>query len=173
MTAGWTWMASEAIIWSEHFRQEKIQMNGRDRSSGWKHAKLSGHKNEVMVAQLLDTNFSYRKEFLKRVNASEKSIRRITIGGLHETNVPSVLGRSTKSKTDLKITFDDEDTLNFSIKKSAAGQVYFLSAENFIQVFEKQFEIPVPESVRRAMRLFWAATGRKSGISSCRCAIRA
>lgn len=132
-------------------------MNGRDRSSGWKHAKLSGHKNEVMVAQLLDTNFSYRKEFLKRGNASEKSIRRITIGGLHETNVPSVLGRSTKSKTDLKITFDDEDTLNFSIKKSAAGQVYFLSAENFIQVFEKQFEIPVPESVRRAMRLFWAA----------------
>lgn len=48
-------------------------MNGRDRSSGWKHAKLSGHKNEVMVAQLLDTNFSYRKEFLKRVNASEKA----------------------------------------------------------------------------------------------------
>ena len=31
-------------------------MEHRDRASGWKHAKRSGHKNEDLIKELLDTD---------------------------------------------------------------------------------------------------------------------
>ena len=31
-------------------------MEQRDRAAGWKHAKLSGHKNEELVAELTQSN---------------------------------------------------------------------------------------------------------------------
>ena len=37
-------------------------MNRRNRSSGWKHAKLSGHKNEENIRDQLNNNKDFRKE---------------------------------------------------------------------------------------------------------------
>ena len=43
---------------------------GRDRATGWKHAKLSGHENESDVEQLFkDDNF--RAAFSKRLGIGE------------------------------------------------------------------------------------------------------
>lgn len=132
-------------------------MYGRNRSEGWKHAKLSGHENEVLVKELLDTNEGYAQDFLQRINLDDKVLVETSIGGLHEHNVDSVCGRKTKSKTDLKLYFSDETFSNVSIKKSLSGQVYFVRAKNFIDTFETQFDKQIPDSVCRAIYLFWAA----------------
>ncbi len=70
--------------------------------------------------------------------------------------MPSVNGNKTKSKTDLKVYLNSNDIVNVSIKKSLAGQVYFVRAGLFISTFEKQFNKIIPNSVRRAINLFWA-----------------
>lgn len=133
-------------------------MEYRDRASGWKYAKLSGHKNEDLVKARLDQDPEYAKALLARLGLVGETIRGTSIGGLHETNVPSVNGkRKTKSKTDLKIFLASGKRVNISIKKSLSGQVYFVRAGIFIDTFEKQFQKKIPESVKRAIKLFWAA----------------
>lgn len=132
-------------------------MEHRNRATGWQHAKLSGHKNEDLVKELLDANKDFQSYFLNRVNRSNELIMDTSIGGLHETNVPSVNGNKTKSKTDLKVFLSNRETINVSIKKSLGGQVYFVRAGLFISTFEKQFEKRIPDSVQRAINLFWAA----------------
>ena len=131
-------------------------MNKRDRRSGWKYAKQSGHENENCVKALLDSDLKYQKELMKRLGYPNENIISTSIGGLHETKVTSVLGKTTKSKTDLKIFCKSEKTINISIKKSSHGQVYFVKAKLFIEVYEKQFHEPIPDEVQRAICLFWA-----------------
>lgn len=133
-------------------------MEHRDRATGWQHAKLSGHKNEDMVKHLLDNDSTYAEHFLCRLGLRNERIRETSIGGLHETNVPSITGRrKTKSKTDLKIFLESGKEVNISIKKSLGGQVYFVRAGIFIETFEAQFKKVIPASVKRAINLFWAA----------------
>ena len=78
-------------------------MAHRDRATGWQHAKLSGHKNEDLVKELLDSDRDFQQHFLNKIDRAHATIKETSIGGLHETNVPSVNGRKTKSKTDLKV----------------------------------------------------------------------
>lgn len=132
-------------------------MGCRNRATGWQHAKLSGHKNEDLVKEQLDTNRDFQHNFLYRVGRSNATIIGSSIGGLHETNVASIHGRKTKSKTDLKVFLSTNETINVSIKKSLSGQVYFVKAPLFIDVFEKQFSTQIPTDVKRAINLFWAA----------------
>lgn len=132
-------------------------MEHRDRATGWQHAKLSGHKNENLVKIRLDTDEEFANSLLKRIGRPSANIVRTTVGGLHETNMPGVNGRKTKSKTDLKVYLDPNEVINISIKKSLAGQVYFVRAGLFIDTFEKQFNAQIPDDVCRAIKLFWAA----------------
>ncbi len=129
----------------------------RDRAAGWQHAKLSGHQNEALVKDLLDVNKNFQQHFLESINRPRASIIKTSIGGLHETNVPSVNGNKTKSKTDLKVYLHNNEIINISLKKSLGGQVYFVRAGLFINTFQKQFNTEIPASVQRAMNLFWAA----------------
>lgn len=132
-------------------------MESKNRASGWKHAKLSGHKNEELVKNLLDNNQEYANDFLISVGSYKSNLKGTSIGGIHETSVESVNGkRKTKSKTDLKIFLKSNDTLNISVKKSLSGQVYFVRAGLFIDTFEKQFLKSIPQNVKRAINLFWA-----------------
>lgn len=139
-------------------------MAQRNRATGWQHAKLSGHTNEARVKELLDNNVEYGQEFMTRLGLPSESIKSTSIGGLHETNVPGVLGKKTKSKTDLKIKCTSGKDINISIKKSLGGQVYFVRAGLFIKVFEKQFHKSIPSDVQRAIKLFWAAADDASAI---------
>lgn len=133
-------------------------MEQRNRAEGWQHAKLSGHENEELVKKRLDTDTAYAQAFLKRLGMPGEKIQKTEIGGLHETNVPSVNGkRKTKSKTDLKIYMESGRVINISIKKSLGGQVYFVGASLFIDTFEKQFGRIIPDPVKRGIQLFWAA----------------
>ncbi len=132
-------------------------MEHRDRATGWQHAKLSGHKNEDLVEALLDSDRDFQQHFLNRIARPNATIKETSIGGLHETNVPSVNGRKTKSKTDLKVYLSSNEVVNVSIKKSLTGQVYFVRAGLFIDTFERQFDAKIPADVQRAINLFWAA----------------
>lgn len=132
-------------------------MEYRDRPAGWKHAKRSGHENEDLIKERLDMDKQFQDCFLEKVNKSSAQITKTSIGGLHETSVPSVNGRKTKSKTDLKVYLDTKEVINVSIKKSLGGQVYFVRAGLFIETFEKQFKKKIPSDVQRAINLFWAA----------------
>lgn len=130
-------------------------MYQHDRATGWQYAKLSGHENENRVKKLLDRDMQFAKKLLQRLEI-ECNILNTSIGGIHETNVSGVTGRKTKSKTDLKLYLDSGKTINISIKKSMSGQVYYVKAVSFIEVFEKQFNKHIPESVKRAIKLFWS-----------------
>ena len=125
---------------------------GRDRATGWKHAKLSGHENESDVEQLFkDDNF--RAAFSKRLGIGE--IESATVGGLRETDVLSVFGDKTKSKTDLTIILKDGNTVNVSIKKSWGGQVYLIGVERFIDGFEKQFKKTIPSQIKELLYIYF------------------
>ncbi len=132
-------------------------MEHRNRATGWQHAKLSGHKNEDLVKMRLDTDENFSASLLRRLDRLDAHIIQTTVGGLHEKNVPSVNGRKTKSKTDLKVYLDTNEVINISIKKSLGGQVYLVKAGLFIDTFERQFKSKIPLDVCRAINLFWSA----------------
>ena len=58
-----------------------------------------------------------------------RAIASIEIGGLNEKNVPSVLGDTTKAKTDCVIVIG-EKTRNISLK-NGKGQVYLITLDRF------------------------------------------
>ena len=134
-----------------HIFSNKLNME-RNRAEGWQHAKLSGHKNEVAVMRLFDDK-DFCEKFAKRLGTSE--IVSATVGGLNEEDVACVLGGKTKSKTDLVLTLCDGKSVNISIKKSSAGQVYLISVDRFIEGYEKQYAVSIPNDIKDSLRLYF------------------
>lgn len=132
-------------------------LTGRDRASGWQHAKLSGHENEADVEQLFKDE-EFRDAFSKRLGIGE--IESASVGGLCETDVISVFGDKTKSKTDLTIILKNGKTVNVSIKKSAGGQVYLIGVERFINGFEKQFGKSIPIDVKELLYIYFYGSSK-------------
>jgi hypothetical protein len=129
-------------------------MSNRNRSEGWQHAKLTGHSNEQIIENLLNTDAQIRAALSARLNLKSK-IKTAVVGGLNETNVPDVLGTKTKSKTDLTLSLEDGSAVNISIKKSPNGQVYLIGVDRFLTGFEAQFGKKIPKDVERAIKLFF------------------
>lgn len=126
----------------------------RDRSEGWKHAKLSGHSNEDLIKNKLNADKNELANLGKRLGSS--SLTGIAdVGGLCEVSVKSVLGSLTKSKTDLIIKWDDRSCSKISIKKSQGGQVYLIRTSRFIDGYEKHFNEIIPNTVKEALYLFF------------------
>lgn len=133
-------------------------MEHRDRATGWKHAKLSGHENEALVDSLFANDTRYQHYFLDRLGKGNTRIISIDTGGLTEKNVPCIFpNEPTKSKSDMYIRLDDGRSLNISIKKSLGGQVYLIGIDRFIDGFELQFKKRIPSDVKRAITLFWGS----------------
>ncbi len=124
----------------------------RDRASGWRHAKLSGHENEVDVERLFDDD-KFNSEFSARLGIGK--IIKAKVGGRYETNVPSVIGHTSKSKTDLKLYIEDGSIVNVSIKKSWGGQVYLISVDRFIKGYENHFLTTIPDDIKDLMCLYF------------------
>lgn len=137
----------------------------RDRASGWKHAKLSGHKNEELVCDLLKTDLPTQKrlETVAKIDQNDKLVD-CDYGGLCETDVASIMGGKTKNKTDLTAVFASGKTLGVSVKKSLGGQVYLIKDGTFMRGMEKQYNITIPEKVKRAIQLFWGSAADVADI---------
>lgn len=129
----------------------------RDRSSGWKHAKLSGHSNEELVCTLLRNDLRQQERLLQTIGGPNAKIMRCDYGGLHEGNVPSIMGGTTKNKADITVLLDNGRKVGISIKKSLSGQVFLIRDENFMKGFELQYGAKIPENVRRAITLYWGS----------------
>ena len=126
----------------------------RDRAEGWKHAKCSGHQNEDKIRELIEKDLGIRNE-IKSVSKKEGNFTSIKETGIGETNVESILDDTTKSKPDIKIELDNQQTINISIKKSTGGQVFLISTDRFIRGYEKQYNEEIDKDIKKAIGLFW------------------
>ncbi|MCL2587003.1 MAG: hypothetical protein FWE31_02055 [Firmicutes bacterium] len=129
-------------------------MEKRNRSQGWRHAKLSGHENEKLLKQMLESGSG---NLLKALDTSREEIASIDIGGLNEKNIPSIFGDTTKSKTDCVIVIGDNKK-NVSLKKGN-GQVYLITPDRFIRGFQQQYKKIIPDIVKRGISLYWGTAG--------------
>lgn len=116
--------------------------------------KMSGHKNEEMIAEALNRNAAFRAHFCERIGVNESDFVAATAGGRCAPQVESVIGGKTAEKTDIRILWKGGSLTNISLKKDAAGQVYLVTARNFVAVYEAQYNVTVPDKVRRALALF-------------------
>jgi len=75
-------------------------------------------------------------------------------GGKHAKKEVSVLGGTTAGKTDVSVLWKDGSHTNISLKKCSAGQVYLVTAKNFVAAYEAQYHVIVPSKVCRALAFF-------------------
>jgi len=129
----------------------------RNRSEGWQHAKLTGHKNEKLIAELTETDKSVQKRLLDAAHITGCTIEKVSYGGLCESDVPSVLSGKTKSKTDMWLHLSNGNRLNVSIKKDTKGQVFLIGIDRFIEGFEIQYKKSIPSDVKRALSLYFGS----------------
>ena len=126
----------------------------RNRSEGWQHAKLSGHKNEENLTKIVKQDNEIQKRLLNAAHVQNATIIDIGYGGLCESDVDCCLGGKTKSKTDMWLNLSNGKRLNISIKKDEGGQVFLIGIDRFINGFELQYNKTIPSDVKRAIELF-------------------
>lgn len=132
-------------------------MEHRNRAQGWKHAKLSGHENERLVAELTENDITTQKRLLQCAHITDATVDRVEFGGLCETDVDCILGGKTKSKTDMWLFLSNGEKLNISIKKDEDGQVFLIGTERFIKGFELQYHKEIPNIIKRAFSLYFGS----------------
>ena len=129
----------------------------RNRAEGWQHAKLTGHQNEKLIAELTKNDALVQQRLLSCAHLSGVSIESVEYGGLCETDVECILGGKTKSKTDMWLHLSNGNRLNVSIKKDVGGQVFLIGIDRFIEGFETQYRKTIPDNVRRAISLYFGS----------------
>ncbi len=129
----------------------------RNRATGWQHAKLSGHENERLIADFTRQDKPTQERLLRAANLTGCEIIDVEYGGLYETNVVSVFGDKTKSKTDMRVYLSNGKHLNVSIKKDIGGQVFLIGIDRFIRGFEAQYHKTIPEDVKYAISLYFGS----------------
>lgn len=116
--------------------------------------KISGHRNEVLVAEELNKKKDFCAHFCQRVGRDKSDFMKAVADGKNAKKVSSVIGRKTVEKTDIRVEWKSGGFTNISLKKDAAGQVYLVSARNFVAAYEAQYNASVPKRVYRALELF-------------------
>lgn len=130
----------------------------RNREEGWQYAKLTGHKNEELVALLTQGDKEIQNRLLTCAHKTGCTITKVEFGGLCEKNVDCIFdGEKTKSKTDMWISLSDGSRLNVSVKKDEGGQAFLIGIDRFINGFEIQYLKQIPDSVKRAIRLYFGS----------------
>lgn len=157
------WQKDMAKISHIFLNKNKKMETGRNRSTGWQHAKLTGHINESNVEKLFsDDNF--KRNFCERIGILP--IEKVKVGGLYEKDVDCILGGKTKSKTDLQLELSNGSLINISIKKGLGGQVYLIGVDRFISGFEKQFNKKVPDDINEFLHFYFYGNEKTSQILS-------
>jgi hypothetical protein len=130
-------------------------VNGRNRSEGWTHAKLSGHALEDQLADALQRDSNLASGLHEDCfGVPEPRLPRVSGGGIAASHVECVLGGVTPSKADLRVAWPSGRSAGISLKKSEGGQVWLVTPERFFAGFERQFGRRVPDSVRLGLGLF-------------------
>lgn len=117
-------------------------------------AKNRGHINEKMIAESLSKDKEFLAHFCERVGRDPFEFKLAEAGGKSAKQELSVLGGTTQGKTDVVVEWNDGSRTNISVKMSAAGQVYLVTANNFINAYEAQYNVMIPCKVCRALAFF-------------------
>ena len=117
-------------------------------------AKTSGHENELLIAASLNADKEFRTHFCGRIGRDENEFVSAEAGGKNAKQEISVLGGKTAGKTDVSVLWKDGSHTNISVKKRASGQVYLVTARNFVAAYEAQYNVIVPSRVCRALAFF-------------------
>ena len=126
--------------------------------------KESGHENEELIAKALNGDKAFREHFCDRVCRKESEFVKAEAGGKHAKKEMGVLGKATQGKTDVSVFWKDGTRTNISVKKRSAGQVYLVTAQNFVNVYEAQYGVMVPSRVCRALAFFVGADPESRAI---------
>ncbi|MBR4632021.1 MAG: hypothetical protein IKO48_01695 [Elusimicrobia bacterium] len=133
-------------------------MSDRNRAEGWQHAKLSGHNNEKLIAELTKNSIEIQQRILDCAHMTNEKIIDIKYGGLCEINVDCIIdGGKTKSKTDMWLILESGKKINVSIKKDEGGQVFLIGIDRFINGYEAQYGEKIPSDVVRAIELYFGS----------------
>ena len=73
-------------------------MGNRNRASGWKYAKISGHKNESIIESLMNSDEKYQKAFLNKIGNPNSVIKHIETGGIYEKDVECIFEEKKTNK---------------------------------------------------------------------------
>ena len=115
--------------------------------------KITGHQNEEEIAKKLNENKDFRQHFCERLKLDEKDFVSAIAGGLNASKEDGVIGKTT-GKSDIAVSWKNHPSTNISIKKRPSGQVYLITAKNFIAAYEAQYQTTIPEKVKTALALF-------------------
>ena len=130
-----------------------MQASNRNRSEGWRHAKLDGHANEKQFAELLLRNREFISEIEKYITKkSPKGSPEISVDGAK--HVESIFGDMTTSKVDLSMKWNSGEEINISLKKSNSGQVWLVSVPRFISAMEFHLKQKLDSEVQIGISLF-------------------
>jgi hypothetical protein len=130
-----------------------VAPTGRNRSEGWRHAKLDGHANERQFAESIINNqelISVIETHILKVSPKGSPV--ITVDGTK--HVESIFGDSTTSKVDVAMTWRDGEQVNISLKKSNGGQVWLISVPRFISAIEYYLNRKLDSEVCAGLSLF-------------------
>ena len=134
---------------------------GRNRSEGWRHAKLDGHANEEQFAELLTKNREFVSDIEKYITKSTpKGSPKIIVDGTK--HVESIFGDITTSKVDVTLNWSSGEQINISVKKSDSGQVWLVSVSRFISAIEFYLNEKLDSEVRIGLSLFIGGTNLKN-----------
>jgi hypothetical protein len=130
-----------------------MSTSNRNRSEGWRHAKLDGHANEKQFAELLVKNREFISEIEKHITKkSPKGSPEISVDGAK--HVESIFGDMTTSKVDLSMKWNSGEEINISLKKSNGGQVWLVSVPRFISAMEFHLKQKLDAEVQIGISLF-------------------
>lgn len=130
-----------------------MSTSNRNRSEGWRHAKLDGHANEKQFAELLVKNKEFISEIERHITKKfPKGAPEIIVDGAK--HVESIFGDMTTSKVDLAIKWDSGEEINISLKKSKGGQVWLVSVPRFLSAMEFHLKQKLEPEVQIGISLF-------------------
>jgi hypothetical protein len=127
--------------------------SNRNRSAGWRHAKLDGHANEKLFAESLMDDKEFVSEIEKYITKTfPKGSPEIIVDGAK--HVQSIFGDMTTSKVDLAMEWKSGELINISLKKSNSGQVWLVSVPRFVSAIEFHLSCKIDTKVHTGISLF-------------------
>jgi len=137
----------------------------RNRSQGWKFAKIGGHRLEEQLKKKISVDINFSNELHKLVfGLPYLGLAESRGGGKNAKKVPSVMGHLTQPKTDLSIIWRNGDSASISLKKSLGGQVWLVSLKHFLAGLDANYGVVPEKSVLETLGIFIGAPGYSEQI---------
>lgn len=127
--------------------------NKRNRSQGWRHAKLDGHANEHKVAATIKTNKSLLDE-LGSLQIGKSWSGEPTVLDIGQSHVRTIFDDQSLAKPDLVLDWGDEGVSRISIKKSISGQAWLVTLDRFLRVIAHYRPTIVTSNLKLGLSLF-------------------